>query len=145
MKSLKKLLSNAKILRWFILLVVAFMLPQVKAVNVIMQHNDLSRTGANIGETILTPANISTSFGRLFTNAVDGQIYAQPLYVQNLNIGGGMHNVVFACTESNSVYAFDADAAGITYWHVKLGTPYSPTTCSDLTPVVGITGTPVID
>jgi len=145
MKNLKKVLSSAKILRWFILLGMAFVLPQAKAVNVIMQHNDLSRTGANTGETILTPANVATSFGRLFTNAVDGQVYAQPLYVQNLNIGGGVHNVMFVCTESNSVYAFDADAVGITYWHVKLGTPYSPTTCSDLTPVVGITGTPVID
>jgi hypothetical protein len=55
-----------------------------------------------------------------------------------------MHDVVFVCTENNSVYAFDADTAAITYWHVNLGTPFTPT-CSDLTPVVGITGTPVID
>src|SRR5205085_11750981 len=54
------------------------------------------------------------------------------------------HNVVFVCTENNSVYAFDADTGGITYWHVNLGTPYT-SACGDLTPVIGITGTPVID
>lgn len=115
------------------------------AVNVLVQHNDLARTGANTSETILTPANVnSNNFGKLFADTVDGQVYAQPLYVQNLNIAGGIHDVVFVCTESNSVYAFDADAAGITYWKTNLGAPYVPS-CSDLVPIVGITGTPVID
>lgn len=135
--------SPEKIL-WFMLPLV-LLLPQARAVSVLTQHNDLSRTGANISETILTPANVATSFGRLFTNAVDGQVYAQPLYVQNLSISNGVHNVVFVCTESNSVYAFDADMPGVTYWHDKFGTPYTPPTCMDLTPVVGISGTPVID
>src|ERR1700758_5259108 len=108
------------------LLILALLLPQAKAVNVLMQHNDLSRTGANICETILTPANVATSFGRLFTNVVDGQVYAQSLYVQNLSISNGLHNVVFVCTESNSVYAFDADIAGVTYWHDQFGTPFNP-------------------
>ena len=109
------------------------------------QHYDLARTGANTSETILTPANVnSNAFGKLFTDNLDGQVYAQPLYVQNLNIAGGTHNVVFVCTENNSVYALDADTGGVTYWHVNLGTPFSPS-CADLTPVVGITGTPVID
>lgn len=146
MKNPNRFFSNAmgKIARGLILVALALLLPRAMAVNVIMQHNDLSRTGANTSETILTTANVATSFGRLFTNGVDGQIYAQPLYVQNLSISGGVHNVVFVCTESNSVYAFDADTADITYWHDKLGTPFSPS-CSDLTPVVGITGTPVID
>lgn len=133
-----------KIVWGLVLLAFTRLLPTANAANVIMQHNDLSRTGANISESILTTANVATSFGRLFTNGVDGQVYAQPLYVQNLRISGGVHNVVFVCTESNSVYAFDADTAGITYWHNKLGTPFTPS-CTDLTPVVGITGTPVID
>jgi hypothetical protein len=125
-------------------LALVLLLPRALAVNVIMQHNDLSRTGANTAEVILSPANLTNNFGQLFSNAVDGQVYAQPLYVQNLALSGGTHNVVFVCTESNSVYAFDADSGGITYWHDKLGTPFTPS-CSDLTPVVGITGTPVID
>jgi len=128
------------------LLLSALLLPRALAVNVLIQHNDLARTGANTSETILTPANVnSTNFGQLFTDSVDGQVYAQPLYVENLNLSGGTHNVVFVCTESNSVYAFDADRGGATYWHVKLGTPYTPPSCGDLVPVVGITGTPVID
>jgi hypothetical protein len=115
------------------------------AVNVLTQHNDLSRTGANISETILTPANVNaTNFDKLFSNPVDGQVYAQPLYVENLNIAGGVHDVVFVCTESNSVFAFDANTPGITYWHTNLGTPF-PAPCGDLSPIIGITGTPVID
>jgi hypothetical protein len=123
----------------------ALALSHARAADVLTQHNDLSRTGANTSETILTPGNVATSFGKLFTDNVDAQVYAQPLYVQNLNISGGVHNVVYICTESNSVYAFDADTAGDSYWHVKLGTPFSPASCGDLSPVVGITSTPVID
>jgi len=120
-------------------------LPPARAENVLMQHNDLARTGANTAETILTTANVNAnSFAKLFTDGVDGQVYAQPLFVQNLSLAGGIHNVVFVCSESNSVYAFDADTGGVTYWHDRLGTPYAPS-CSDLTPIVGITGTPVID
>jgi hypothetical protein len=129
-----------------VLLAIGLLLPQALAVNVLTQHNDLSRTGANTLETILTPGNVNaTNFGKLFTDNVDAQVYAQPLYVENLNLSGGTHNVVFVCTESNSVYAFDADTPGITYWHTNLGAPFVPTSCSDLVPVVGITGTPVID
>ncbi|HEY3760982.1 MAG TPA: hypothetical protein VGN23_04480 [Verrucomicrobiae bacterium] len=127
-----------------IFLAMTFWLPQALAVNVIMQHNDFSRTGANTTEVILSLSNVTNNFGKLFTDTVDGQVYAQPLYVQNLTLSGGTHNVVFVCTESNSVYAFDADSGGVTYWHDKLGTPFTPS-CSDLTPIVGITGTPVID
>ncbi len=137
---------TGKISCGFILLAAMLRLPQAQAANVLTQHNDLSRTGANTAETILTPANVnSNNFGKLFTDGVDGQVYAQPLYVENLSISGGTHNVVFVCTESNSVYAFDADTGGTNYWHVKLGTPYTPPSCTDLTPIVGITGTPVID
>jgi hypothetical protein len=150
MKNSVKFSLNAtgKIWCGLILLATALRLAQGQAVNVLTQHNDLSRTGANTAETILTTANVnSTNFGKFFTDSVDGQIYAQPLYVANLNISGGTHDVVFVCTENNSVYALDADTAGITYWQTNLGTPFNPGTlsCGDLTPVVGITGTPVID
>jgi hypothetical protein len=115
-------------------------------VNVLTQHNNNARTGANLSETILTTSNVDVnSFGKLFTHSVDGKVFAQPLYMQGLNIAGGTHNVVFVATENNSVYAFDADSSGVTYWHKNLGAPFSISSCSDLTPVVGITGTPVID
>ena len=146
MKPLKKFFPHdmGRIVQGVVLLVFALMLPQVMAVNVLTQHNDLARTGANTSETILTPANVTNSFGKLFTDNVDGQVYAQPLYVQNLSIGGGIHDVVYVCTESNSVYALDADTVSNIYWRDKLGTPF-PAPCSDLTPVIGITSTPVID
>ncbi len=142
------LAKTGRVSRTLILLVAALWFPRAQAVDVLTQHNDLARTGANTSETILTPANVnSTSFGKLFSDSVDGQVYAQPLYVENLNIAGGTHNVVFVCTENNSVYAFDADTAGVTYWQTNFGAPFNPSSisCSDLTPVVGITGTPVID
>jgi len=115
--------------------------------NVLTQHNDVSRSGANLNETILTPSSVNVSnFGKLFTNSVDGAVYAQPLYVSNVIIGdGNPHNVVYVATENNSVYAFDADSAGVTYWQKNFGAPWNPGSCGDLVPVVGITGTPVID
>ncbi len=137
--------NRGKIPCLLISLAAVLVFSRAQAVSVIMQHNDLARTGANTSETILTPANVNTNnFGKLFSDSVDGQVYAQPLFVENLNIAGGTHNVVFVCTENNTVYAFDADTGGITYWHTNFGTPYT-SSCGDLTPVVGITGTPVID
>ena len=128
-----------------VLIGIALIAPGAVAANVLTEHNDLARTGANTSEGILTPGNVATSFGTLFTDNVDAQVYAQPLYVQDLSISGGIHNVVFVCTESNSVYALDADTVSNIYWHINLGTPFSPTSCGDLSPVVGITSTPVID
>ena len=80
-------------------------------VHVLTGNYDNARTGLNPNETILTPANVSSnSFGRLFSHALDGQVYAQPLYVSGLAIPGkGTHNVVFIATQHDSVYAFDAD------------------------------------
>ncbi|MGH9830183.1 MAG: hypothetical protein ACREDR_43790 [Blastocatellia bacterium] len=57
-------------------------------------HNDNARTGLNCQETILTPSNIQNhQFGKLFSQGVDSNIFAQPLYVPNLAIPGqGTHN-----------------------------------------------------
>jgi hypothetical protein len=121
-------------------------------VNVTTWHNDLSRTGVNPQETVLTTANVNTNaFGRLFSIPVDGQVYAQPLFMSGVPIGGGTHNVLYVATEHDSVYAIDADS-GTIYAKVSLipagGTTVSSSSdlsCGDINPEVGITGTPVID
>src|SRR5206468_1555070 len=97
--------------------------------NVLTYHNDNSRTGGNLSEKILTPANVNqNTFGKLFVYDVDGYVYAQPLYVSGLTLPvQGTRNVIFIATEHNSVYAFDADsnagADGGLLWQVNLGTP----------------------
>jgi len=127
---------------------------------VLTQHNDNGRTGQNLNETILTPQNVSSStFGKVFSYSVDGQIYGQPLYVPNVSIPGqGTHNVVYVATQNDSVYAFDADGLSSTaLWQVSFVNPalgitpvlcYSPGNpnkyCS-IYPVTGINSTPVID
>jgi hypothetical protein len=127
--------------------------------DVLTYHNDNSRTGQDLDETILTPANVNASdFGQLFSYPIDGYAYAQPLYVSNLAIPGkGTHNVVFVATENDSVYAFDADNNSgnnaLPLWHDSLADPAAgitpipaeDTMAEDIAPVVGITGTPVID
>jgi len=123
-------------------------------VNVTTWHNDLARTGVNNLETILTATNVNVSqFGKLFQIQVDGQVYAQPLVLSGVEIGGGTHNVVYVATEHDSVYALDADN-GTIYAQVSLIPSGGATVnansdlvpaCGDITPEVGITGTPVID
>ncbi len=117
---------------------------------------DNARTGANLLETILTPQNVNVGqFGRIAFFPVDGDVYAQPLYVPKLEIPGrGSHNVVFIATEKDSVYAFDADATSTEpLWQVsfvdakKYSSPVSnrDVFCPFIQPDVGITSTPVID
>jgi hypothetical protein len=128
-------------------------------------HNDLSRTGANSQEYALTPASVtSASFGKLFACTVDGAIYAQPLWVANLYVKSESRNVVFVATQHDGLFAFDGDASPCTQlWSVNLldashgGTSGERTVPSgpsgnlvgggsgDVTPEVGVTGTPVID
>ncbi|MGA2990057.1 MAG: hypothetical protein ABSD88_06235 [Candidatus Korobacteraceae bacterium] len=107
-------------------------------------------TGQQPNETILTPANVnSTTFGLKFTDAVDGNVYAQPLYLSGLTVKGAVHNVVFVATEHDSVYAFDADQAGAALWQTSFLVNGAKTVpgkgLSTITSEIGITGTPVID
>ena len=114
---------------------------------VLTYHNDDARDGAYMQEVTLTPANVnSTKFGKLFSYSVDGQIYAQPLYLPQIGIAGGTHDVVYVETQNNSVYAFDATGVQTTpFWQVNLGAPVTKNDYSGVSPVVGILSTPVID
>lgn len=124
-------------------------------VSVLTYKYDNFRTGANTHETILTPANVDVRhFGKRVAYPVDGQIYAQPLYLPGVTIGGQVHNVVFVATEHDSVYAFDANTQDVgkgLLWHTSflLTNALTPTngdvSCNDTIPEMGITGTPVID
>ena len=121
-------------------------------VNVLTQHNNTERTGANLNETVLMPSNVNArQFGMIFKRVVDDQVYSQPLIVTNVNIGGGTHDVVYITTVNNSVYAFDANdpSASQPLWHVNFGTPANVNDwdfgCTDLNGNMGIIGTPVID
>jgi hypothetical protein len=112
-------------------------------------HNDIARTGQNTTETVLTQANvISATFGLLRNLAVDGLVDAEPLYLSQLSISGVAHNVVFIVTEHDSAYAFDADT-GAQLWKVSLlkagETPSDDRGCSQVSPEIGVTSTPVID
>ncbi len=124
--------------------------------NMTTQHNDNNRSGANLNEVFLNTSNVNPNkFGKLFTRQVDGQIYAQPLYVCNVNLSGlGIHNVIYVATMHNTVYAFDADDPGATQplWEASLG-PSIPLPDPnigpqgeyvDITDEVGIVSTPYI-
>jgi len=112
-------------------------------------HYDTMRSGQNLTETILTPANVtSASFGLLHVLAADGLVDAAPLVVSQLTIGGALHNVVYVATENDSVYAYDADTAVLLKQVSLLGsgeTPSDSRSCNQVTPKIGITATPVID
>ena len=133
------------------------------AQNVTTEHYDNARTGLNPNESILNTSNVNTnSFGKIFSQSVDGQIYAQPLYMAGLTISGkGTHNVVFVATENDSVYAFDADNNGganaSPLWKISLldaahGAASGATTVpkrnvrsTDIKTKNGVNGTNVID
>jgi len=119
-------------------------------VDVVTFHNDNARTGQNLSETLLTPASVNaTTFGRTGLFTLDGKVDAQPLYLSAVAVPNqGSHNLLFAATEHDSVYAIEPDG-GTVIWHVSLlgpgETPSDGRSCSQVVPEIGITATPVID
>lgn len=119
-------------------------------VNVLTRSNDIARTGANLNETILTPANVnSANFGKLYTVAIDAQVYAQPLFVSGVTIGGAVHDVVYVASMRNTVYAIDAPTGAI-LWQKNFGnsiTPHDVEVDQNISwnTGLGILSTPVID
>jgi uncharacterized protein (TIGR03437 family) len=124
-------------------------------VDVLTANYDNNRTNANLNEGVLNTTNVNpTQFGKLYTFPVDGQVYAQPLYVHSLSMPGqGAPNVLYVATMHNSVYAFDADAVNGTapLWHVNLGATVDPGSFAsgapytDILNEIGVLSTPVID
>ena len=141
------------------LLASCFLFTAFAQVNVLTNRYNQARTAANINETQLTQANVNTaSFGKLGKYSVDGAIYAQPLYVQNVMVNGAPHNVLYVGTMHDVLYAFDADnigslplwtidfrnlAAGITPAPIHIGV--GDGTDASVADTFGIFGTPVID
>ena len=145
--------------RWwcgvFAVILLTAAVPTGAQVSVTTSGYNNQRTNVDSNETVLTPANVNfTNFGKLFSQSVEGEIFAQPLYVPGVTINGTVHNVVYVATEHDMVYAFDADSnTGIInaqpLWQtsfVSSGvTTVSSNLCADITPEYGVTGTPVID
>jgi hypothetical protein len=124
------------------------------AIAVLTQHNDNIRSGANLLETKLSPSNVNVNkFGLLCSRQVDGQIYAQPLYVPGVPVGGVARNIVLVATMNNWVYAFDADdstPAGTFLWRNQLHPHPVPAQVygggyTDIRGNIGILSTPVVD
>jgi len=118
--------------------------------DIVTYHADVARTGQNLNETFLTPTTVAAAtFGKIRLLATDGKVDAQPLYLASVAIPGvGARDVVYVATEHDSVYAFDAKS-GAMFWRVSLlgaGETTSDTRgCSQVSPEIGITSTPVID
>ena len=126
--------------------------------DVLTYHDDPGSTGQQAAETQLTPANVNVSgFGKQFSTALDGQVYAQPLVKGGVSVTSGaepgVHDLVIVATEHDSVYAIDAHSGDVV-WKTSFLAPADGITSvpapadvntGDLTPEIGITSTPVID
>jgi hypothetical protein len=145
-----------KMLFRYLAIAAALTLLSPAAAQVLTSQYDNARTGATLRETVLTPANVTAAgFGKIFAFPVDGDVYAQPLFVPRVEIPGkGIHDVIFVATEHDSVYAFDAAGQpSEPLWHVNFLNPHAGVTtvparevaCPFIAPEIGITPTPAID
>lgn len=143
-----------KIIRLILLFFWLCLLPtvQVTGADVLTYHNDNHRTGLNLDEVGLNTSTVK-QLSVNFAIPVDGQVYAQPLYVSSVAIADGTrHNMLIVATEHASVYALDAET-GVVLWQTSLipsgemqaDNHQNQGSCGDLTPSNGITGTPVVD
>lgn len=142
--------------RWIICVIVCATAYAWGQTKVTTWHYNNARTGTNTTETVLTPANVNVNtFGKLFTQPVDGFVVGQPLYLPNVNIPNqGLHNVVYVATMNDTVYGFDADSGTApALWKTSLlpsgatAVPVSVQGCSGTTKFtqIGVVSTPVID
>lgn len=130
-----------------LLLVLSIAIP-ARSQDVLTYHNNNARNGLDNKETALTLSNVnSASFGKLFVVPADGLVDAEPLYISAVTISGVIHNLLIVATEHDSVYAYDADT-GASIWQIttlKSGeTTSDDRGCSQVTPEIGITSTPVV-
>jgi hypothetical protein len=133
---------------WGAALLATLTAPRVPAQNTLTWHNDNNRSGLNSAESVLTPANVNAKdFGKVGFITTDGVVTAQPLYVAGVKIAG-TRNVLYVVTEHDSVYAKDAES-GLWLWKTSLlksgETPSDDQGCTQISPEIGITATPVID
>ena len=123
---------------------------------VLQRGYDSGVSGATLSETTLNTSNVTPStFGLVFKLPVDDVIYAQPLYVPNVVINQATHNVLYVATMSDTLYAFDADAAGAPLWKLNLAALVGATPIPiaqfafsgnrNIVGNLGILSTPVID
>ncbi len=128
-------------------------------VNVLTYKNDNARTGQNLNEPLLSPANVNAAhFGQRYSRSVDGFLYGQPLYAAAVPMSDGtLHDIVVVATAHDSIYAFDADSNQGTnaapLWQVSFidpdngvtTVPYEDVNCPVINPELGVIGTPVVD
>ena len=115
-------------------------LPTNAQINVIQEHNNLSRNGLYIDSAFTPSAAAGVMRDLNFNGTISGNVYAQPLYIEG---GPGGRAMVIAVTESNNVYALDA-LTGTVIWQRNIGPPVTAgLPCGNISPL-GITGTPVV-
>ena len=128
----------------FILAGLGAILPATAAaqtVNVTQHHNNPSRDGLFIDPAFTAAAAANVTRVTSFSGTISGNVYAQPLYIEN---GPGGAAMVIAVTQSNNVYALNA-ATGAIIWQRNVGTAItSGLPCGNISPL-GITGTPIVD